>query len=214
MLGGIIDYLLGPGETSTSLDPVETQRKREDDTIDLTETTEDDFIVVTDSTKTKGRRGDDEEWVVVDTWQRKESDDEEDNGWVVAPPECFRRAETTTGTNVVESTDMENLLIEHPSMSVYVMRAPVVRRRSTSAARLSRSDHDERRVARARLAHALGAVPSNRNVRKTDAAPTRCCQAKKVRAASKLGNLVHQRWSSSKQKKVVRQKIVCPRKSY
>ena len=73
MLGGIIDYLLGPGETSTSLDPVETQRKREDDTIDLTETTEDDFIVVTDSTKTKGRRGDDEEWVVVDTWQRKES---------------------------------------------------------------------------------------------------------------------------------------------
>lgn len=63
----------------------------------------------------------------------EEEEDEEDDGffrlnvgsleesWCVTPPPCF----TGRGIHpVLETSPLENLLIEHPSMSVYAYRSP------------------------------------------------------------------------------------------
>ncbi|MEE6463488.1 hypothetical protein FKM82_005934 [Ascaphus truei] len=42
-----------------------------------------------------------------------------EESWFVTPPPCFTAGELTT--NEVETSPMENLLIEHPSMSVYAV---------------------------------------------------------------------------------------------
>ncbi|CAH2285595.1 tumor p53-inducible nuclear 1 isoform X1 [Pelobates cultripes] len=43
-----------------------------------------------------------------------------EESWFVTPPPCFTARELTT--TEVETSPMENLLIEHPSMSVYAVR--------------------------------------------------------------------------------------------
>uniref|UniRef100_A0A1B6BWE5 Tumor protein p53-inducible nuclear protein 1 n=1 Tax=Clastoptera arizonana TaxID=38151 RepID=A0A1B6BWE5_9HEMI len=43
-----------------------------------------------------------------------------DESWFVTPPPCF----TLSGPIVIETSSLENLLIEHPSMSVYHHRSP------------------------------------------------------------------------------------------
>uniref|UniRef100_A0A8C5PMH6 Tumor protein p53 inducible nuclear protein 1 n=1 Tax=Leptobrachium leishanense TaxID=445787 RepID=A0A8C5PMH6_9ANUR len=43
-----------------------------------------------------------------------------EESWFVTPPACFTARELTT--TEVETSPMENLLIEHPSMSVYAVR--------------------------------------------------------------------------------------------
>lgn len=44
-----------------------------------------------------------------------------EESWFVTPPPCFTAGDLTT--NEVETSPMENLLIEHPSMSVYAVHS-------------------------------------------------------------------------------------------
>lgn len=46
---------------------------------------------------------------------RSSSSCQNEEGWFVTPPPCF----TSVGPADMETTPLENLLIEHPSMSVY-----------------------------------------------------------------------------------------------
>lgn len=52
---------------------------------------------------------------VVDRHSRSSSSCQNEEGWFVTPPPCF----TSIGPADMETTPLENLLIEHPSMSVY-----------------------------------------------------------------------------------------------
>jgi hypothetical protein len=52
---------------------------------------------------------------VVDRHSRSSSSCQNEEGWFVTPPPCF----TSVGPADMETTPLENLLIEHPSMSVY-----------------------------------------------------------------------------------------------
>lgn len=51
----------------------------------------------------------------VDRHSRSSSSCQNEEGWFVTPPPCF----TSVGPADMETTPLENLLIEHPSMSVY-----------------------------------------------------------------------------------------------
>lgn len=52
---------------------------------------------------------------LVDRHSRSSSSCQNEEGWFVTPPPCF----TSVGPADMETTPLENLLIEHPSMSVY-----------------------------------------------------------------------------------------------
>lgn len=52
---------------------------------------------------------------VADRHSRSSSSCQNEEGWFVTPPPCF----TSVGPADMETTPLENLLIEHPSMSVY-----------------------------------------------------------------------------------------------
>lgn len=52
---------------------------------------------------------------IVDRHSRSSSSCQNEEGWFVTPPPCF----TSVGPADMETTPLENLLIEHPSMSVY-----------------------------------------------------------------------------------------------
>ncbi|GJQ70956.1 hypothetical protein Trydic_g872 [Trypoxylus dichotomus] len=53
-----------------------------------------------------------------------------EESWYITPPPCF----TSAGPIIVETSPLENLLIEHPSMSVYQHSQPIyIARRHNSA---------------------------------------------------------------------------------
>ncbi|KAG8565302.1 hypothetical protein GDO81_012796 [Engystomops pustulosus] len=52
-----------------------------------------------------------------------------DESWFVTPPPCFTAE--GPGHNVVGSSPLEDLLIEHPSMSVYITTGSIVVERDT-----------------------------------------------------------------------------------
>ncbi|XP_078042123.1 tumor protein p53 inducible nuclear protein isoform X2 [Augochlora pura] len=54
-----------------------------------------------------------DDWILID--RTVEGATALDESWYVMPPACFTRA----GPVIVETSPLENLLIEHPSMSVY-----------------------------------------------------------------------------------------------
>jgi len=88
----------------------------------------------------------DDDWILVDVRESevhagKEKEDSKlkaqvqlDESWYVTPPPCFEASGLFP--EVLEASPMEDLLIEHPSMSVY---GPGVRRDSSSVSSASRS---------------------------------------------------------------------------
>ncbi|XP_014276389.1 tumor protein p53-inducible nuclear protein 2 isoform X2 [Halyomorpha halys] len=95
MLSNIASYLLGFGASPA---PEEPEMK-----VTAVEAEDDDWLVV----NTVPRSG---------THSRSSSlDSAVEETWFVTPPPCF----TSTGPITVETSPLENLLIEHPSMSVY-----------------------------------------------------------------------------------------------
>lgn len=83
----------------------------------------------------------DDDWILVDVQNGKNSDEKENDdskfkvqvqleeSWYVTPPPCFEASGLSP--EVLEASPMEDLLIEHPSMSVY---GPGIRRYSLSSA--------------------------------------------------------------------------------
>ncbi|BET00574.1 tumor protein p53 inducible nuclear protein 2 [Nesidiocoris tenuis] len=109
MLSNLASYLLGYGagaaeDNSTSDD--RTTQPNVDENVRLT------TVPV-----------DDDDWLMVETardGERRSSTGSLPNvnleeSWFVTPPPCF----TSTGPVTLETSPLENLLIEHPSMSVY-----------------------------------------------------------------------------------------------
>lgn len=64
-----------------------------------------------------------------------------EESWYVTPPPCFEASGSGLSPEVLESSPMEDLLIEHPSMSVY---GPGVRQSSPSVSSSSRSSSTPR----------------------------------------------------------------------
>ncbi|KAL1130986.1 hypothetical protein AAG570_012227 [Ranatra chinensis] len=97
MLGNIASYLLGYAEPNVP-SPI-------DDDIRLTaiETDDDDWIMIEKSAISRSSSA-----TSLPCLSLEES-------WFITPPPCF----TSTGPVRVETSPLENLLIEHPSMSVY-----------------------------------------------------------------------------------------------
>lgn len=94
----------------------------------------------------------DNDWILVELRESKLSSDTQADGerddsklkaqvqleesWYVTPPPCFEASGSGLSPEILESSPMEDLLIEHPSMSVY---GPAVRRPSPSVSSASRS---------------------------------------------------------------------------
>lgn len=87
----------------------------------------------------------DDDWILVDVRESELADNESavsklkaqvqlEESWYVTPPPCFEASGLSP--EGLESSPMEDLLIEHPSMSVY---GPGVRRQSPSVSSASRS---------------------------------------------------------------------------
>lgn len=93
----------------------------------------------------------DEDWILVDVHESKVLAGKEkevsklkaqvqlEESWYVTPPPCFEASGLSP--EVLEASPMEDLLIEHPSMSVY---GPGVRRDSSSISSASRSSSTPR----------------------------------------------------------------------
>lgn len=103
MLSNIASYLLGFGSTAG---PEEQENVR----VTAVEAEDDDWLVV-DAVPRSGNRS-----------RSSSLDSGVEESWFVTPPPCF----TSTAPVTVETSPLENLLIEHPSMSVYrrVQRSP------------------------------------------------------------------------------------------
>lgn len=93
----------------------------------------------------------DDDWILVDVqngknFDEKENDDSKlkaqvqlEESWYVTPPPCFEASGLSP--EVLEASPMEDLLIEHPSMSVY---GPGIRRYSPSLSCTSRNSSTAR----------------------------------------------------------------------
>lgn len=93
----------------------------------------------------------DDDWILVDVHESKvlagkdkeisnlKAQVELEESWYVTPPPCFEASGLSP--EVLEASPMEDLLIEHPSMSVY---GPGVRRDSSSVSSASRSSSTPR----------------------------------------------------------------------
>lgn len=103
MLSNLASYLLGFASTAG---PEEQENLR----VTAVEAEDDDWLVV-DAVPRSGTRS-----------RSSSLDSGVEESWFVTPPPCF----TSTGPVTVETSPLENLLIEHPSMSVYrrVRRSP------------------------------------------------------------------------------------------
>lgn len=77
----------------------------------------DDWVILgKGESETDSKKTDDEGCGgVADRHSRSSSSCQNEEGWFVTPPPCF----TSVGPADMETTPLENLLIEHPSMSVY-----------------------------------------------------------------------------------------------
>ncbi|XP_050520504.1 uncharacterized protein LOC126893965 isoform X2 [Daktulosphaira vitifoliae] len=73
----------------------------------------DDWVILGDSEVDVKKT--DDEGMTVERHSRSSSSCQNEEGWFVTPPPCF----TSVGPSDMETTPLENLLIEHPSMSVY-----------------------------------------------------------------------------------------------
>uniref|UniRef100_A0A0A9WLF6 Tumor protein p53-inducible nuclear protein 1 n=1 Tax=Lygus hesperus TaxID=30085 RepID=A0A0A9WLF6_LYGHE len=113
MLSNLANYLLGYGDnasenaaTGGSAPATAAAAAAEGDDMRLTtvETEEDDWLMVETSRDGERRSS----TASLPNMNLEES-------WFVTPPPCF----TSTGPVTVETSPLENLLIEHPSMSVY-----------------------------------------------------------------------------------------------
>lgn len=93
----------------------------------------------------------DDDWILVDVQKGKKCDEKENDdpklkaqiqleeSWYVTPPPCFEASGLSP--EVLEASPMEDLLIEHPSMSVY---GPGIRRHSPSLSSTSRNSSTAR----------------------------------------------------------------------
>ena len=130
-----------------------------------------------------------------------------DGSWIVTPPECFTRPLCEEP----EQNELEDLLIEHPSMSVY-HDVP------------SRQHHARPRVAARDLAIVQGGLDNRSEVTLGLAAScqvahtrrrsTRSSKCKETRKALKRHNLTHVHWTkkSLHQRRYSQRGILCPRK--
>lgn len=73
------------------------------------------MFLIGDSELDSKKTDDEECGGIVDRHSRSSSSCQNEEGWFVTPPPCF----TSVGPADMETTPLENLLIEHPSMSVY-----------------------------------------------------------------------------------------------
>lgn len=111
MFSNLASYLLGYGETA----PVELPSDNSDDLrLSTVESEEDDWLLVHTARResTASRGGAVSRSSSTSSLPTCLSMEE---SWFVTPPPCF----TSTGAVTVETSPLENLLIEHPSMSVY-----------------------------------------------------------------------------------------------
>lgn len=131
MFSNLASYLLGYME---SIPAVEAQNQLPVDNVALrlnAVETDDDWLLI----NTSGDEVQDENTPVDDTFYcehitatpRSESLSSlpclsMEESWFVTPPPCF----TSSGPVIIETSPLENLLIEHPSMSVYHHRSTAV----------------------------------------------------------------------------------------
>lgn len=95
----------------------------------------------------------DDDWILVELRESKLAADKEkevsklkvqvqmEESWYVTPPPCFEASGSGLSPEILESSPMEDLLIEHPSMSVY---GPGVRQSSPSVSSSSRNSSTTR----------------------------------------------------------------------
>ncbi|XP_050443717.1 titin [Adelges cooleyi] len=75
----------------------------------------DDWVILGKGDTEADPKKTDDEGMVAERHSRSSSACQNEEGWFVTPPPCF----TSVGPADMETTPLENLLIEHPSMSVY-----------------------------------------------------------------------------------------------
>ncbi|XP_014261544.1 tumor protein p53-inducible nuclear protein 2 [Cimex lectularius] len=124
MLTNLASYLLGYGDSAPApQEPQSSSPESKDDDIRLkvSETEEDEWLMVDTLEGARSRRS---STASLPCFPMEES-------WFVTPPPCF----TSTGPVMVETSPLENLLIEHPSMSVYHHRSLAQPQREALAVR-------------------------------------------------------------------------------
>lgn len=200
MFSNLASYLLGYMESIPTVEP-QAQTPVENPALRLNavETDDDDWLLVNaseDEVQDENASVDDTAYcenVLTTATPRSESLSSlpclsMEESWFVTPPPCF----TSSGPVVIETSPLENLLIEHPSMSVYHHRSTAVtsrlpRAHSTSPCPSSlsvHSDHSEQPAQQATVVQPLR--PSNRT--QNIAASIQCqrqLQCLNVKAAQK-----------------------------
>ncbi|XP_062500662.1 tumor protein p53-inducible nuclear protein 1-like isoform X2 [Corticium candelabrum] len=190
MLSGLIDYIWGPEINYHA----NGDQDKDFVHIDLNEPIEDDWVHI-------------EEPEPPQTNEDDSASMTSDGSWIVTPPECFTRPLCEEP----EQNELEDLLIEHPSMSVY-HDVP------------SRQHHARPRVAARDLAIVQGGLDNRSEVTLGLAAScqvahtrrrsTRSSKCKETRKALKRHNLTHVHWTkkSLHQRRYSQRGILCPRK--
>jgi len=124
MFSNLSSWFYGSNATEEKSDEVAIDPCPEDSLIEVDENFEpiemdesDDWVILGKGESEADSKKTDDEGCggVVDRHSRSSSSCQNEEGWFVTPPPCF----TSVGPADMETTPLENLLIEHPSMSVY-----------------------------------------------------------------------------------------------
>ncbi|VVC40118.1 Tumour protein p53-inducible nuclear protein [Cinara cedri] len=124
MFSNLSSWFYGSSTVEKIDEPVTTIEPCPDSLIEIDENFEpvdideaDDWVILgKGDSESESKKTDDEGCgCIADRHSRSSSSCQNEEGWFVTPPPCF----TSVGPADMETTPLENLLIEHPSMSVY-----------------------------------------------------------------------------------------------